>query len=155
MLFDRGWCGPQRSEDPALSNGIARGGQLRLHPDVTQWRIALARTPRSQNILGGAGQGPASIQTGPSIMMRLTAGVSPKAVIMILCCVRTQRENRCGCSEHAAAGRLENQPFIHRAARSQAAMIKSRTKSPFAAAAQRSAFGQRDKKVMFAADRRV
>ena len=47
-------------EDTALSNGVARGGRLRLHPDVTQWRIALARTPRNQKILSVAGQRPAS-----------------------------------------------------------------------------------------------
>jgi len=49
------WCGPQRSEDTVLSNGFARGGRQRLHPNVTQWRIALARTPRNQKFLSGAG----------------------------------------------------------------------------------------------------
>jgi len=54
------WCGSQRSENTALANGVARGGRLRLHPDVTQWRIALARTPRNRKILSVAGQRPAS-----------------------------------------------------------------------------------------------
>jgi hypothetical protein len=30
------WCGPQRSEDTVLSNGIARGGRLRLQPPSLQ-----------------------------------------------------------------------------------------------------------------------
>lgn len=48
-------------EDTALSNGVAGGGRLRLHPDVTQWRIALARTPRNQKTLGVAGPGALSL----------------------------------------------------------------------------------------------
>ena len=41
------WCGPQRSEDPALSNRIARGRRLRLLPDDKG--VWLGQIPEGKN----------------------------------------------------------------------------------------------------------
>ncbi|MEM7005946.1 MAG: hypothetical protein AAF498_08690, partial [Pseudomonadota bacterium] len=50
----------------------------------------------------------------------------PKAVIVFLCCARTQRENRFKCILSDAIAQRENRPLDHRAARIVPAIHKSR-----------------------------
>jgi hypothetical protein len=61
------------------------------------------------------------------VLPAANATEEPNPVVGILCCARTQLENRCISFVHGAARRWENRPLVQGTAKIEAATHKSQT----------------------------